>query len=144
DGFRWGASLRMEGEHVYFRQAKTNYSRHMADEILLVRGDNGVLRVASEGERIHLEETREEAAEEARREREESRIVEMRERLGEAIRKAKAPLTSRKQLEGLVSGTQSIKSAAVTQMLSDGELVRVAGEGGSKAHFRLAVEVGNQ
>lgn len=47
DGLRWEAQLRVQDADVYFKQAKSNYSRPMVGEIQLVRDECGVLRVAT-------------------------------------------------------------------------------------------------
>ncbi len=44
---RWQAYLCEDGRDVYFRQNKSNYSRPMHDELQLVRGPGGLLRVAN-------------------------------------------------------------------------------------------------
>lgn len=52
DGLRWEGQLRVQDAEVYFRQAKSNYSRPMPEsqEVQLVRDSGGVLRVPSVAE----------------------------------------------------------------------------------------------
>ncbi|HEY4117930.1 MAG TPA: hypothetical protein VGM56_08745, partial [Byssovorax sp.] len=50
NGYRWEAALTPDGSDVLFRQSKSNYSRPMLDPLRCVRGEGGVLRVATPAE----------------------------------------------------------------------------------------------
>ncbi len=85
DGLRWEGTLRVQDDEVYFRQAKSNYSRPMPEsrEVQLVRGAEGVLRVPSPAE-VRDREASALAHADDILDRDVTRIVDALERHGEA------------------------------------------------------------
>jgi hypothetical protein len=132
--------MRTDGGDVLVRQAKSNYSVPMPDELRLVRGPGGLLRVPTEGEQ-RARDARKAEREAEVDERTEGKIAALMEAIVVALRIAKTPLASRAQLTGLVRGTQSMKEAAVTRLLATG---RIRKSQPVKKGERPAFELGDQ
>jgi AAA domain len=131
DAFRWEGQLRDGGQDgVFFRQAKSNYSRPMPDEVQLIRGEDGFLRVPTPVEEAAFAEREEEREQEKRARRHESEekgIASMMMELLAAIPQSRIPLTSRKDLTALLHGTQSWRVQAISRCLVEGKIERRQG-----------------
>lgn len=97
DGVRWASTLRAERGDVFFVQSKSNYSIPMPDELALVRGPGGLLRVPNADEA-----GRREAAAEAREldratERDRARDARRAVRLAEHVERVVAAATDQPQ-----------------------------------------------
>jgi hypothetical protein len=131
DAFRWEGQLRDAGQDgVFFRQAKSNYSRPMVDEIQLVRGEDGFLRVPTpveEAEYEAREEERESEKRARRHESEEKGVASMIAELLAAIPNAKGSLKSRADLTALLRGSQAWRVQAISRCLVGGSIVKKSG-----------------
>lgn len=140
DGVRWVSTIRVESADAWFAQTKSNYSRPMLDEIHLTRDEGGLLRAMTDGERADVERRGEDKAEEREARRVatiDAKISAMMAAILAALREASVPPTSRDALAGLVTGTDTIKVAAVSRLLSTKKIVRVpAAAKGDRAFFR--------
>jgi hypothetical protein len=121
DAMRWTFEMRAEGGDVLVRQAKSNYSIPMAEELRLVRGPGGLLRVPTESEQ-RARDARKADKEAEVDDRTEAKIAALMEAIVAALRIAKARPTSREQLMGLVRGTQGLKVVAVTRLFAEGRI----------------------
>lgn len=138
DAVRWAATLRNDGADVYFVQSKSNYSRPMLDELRLVRGDGGLLRVPTATE-LQSRAAREKQRDDVKTDAEEKAIETIMAGLVTALRGAKAPVTSRGQLVGLVRGAQRLKQQALSRLLATDRMRRVPPSGkGDQAHFEVS------
>lgn len=125
DAARWVATLVMDEDETsaHFQQVKTNHSPPMTKDLLLVRGDEGLLRVPDVSDR-----RRREAAQDAKDavndriddEREVTRVFAMMELLTKRARESKAALTSQDGLRGLVKGGTNLKHTAIVRLLASG------------------------
>jgi hypothetical protein len=125
DAVRWEATLRADGRDVFFRQSKSNYSVPMHEELRLVRGPGGLLRVATEAEEEARDERRKGAKEERHAEltaKQEARIAYLQGVLLEKVASAEKPPTSQKQLVGLLSGRKEEREAAISRLLASGRI----------------------
>jgi hypothetical protein len=142
DGARWASTLRADGADVYFVQSKSNYSRPMLEELRLVRGPGGLLRVPTDAEAETWDQATEERADarsRAKDERAEAKTVALEVALQKALRASRAPVTSQGQLKGLVSGDTNIKAAALARLLASGRVQRADSKGG-KPRYVVADE----
>lgn len=125
DGFRWAGALRTQRGFVLFGQQKSNYSVPMVDELTLVRGPGGVLRVRSQDEERyaeHLTEERSEEREAARDAHEEARIAKAVSELLRTVARSKVAIPSRAALVSLATGRQAHKQAAVSRLIASGHI----------------------
>jgi hypothetical protein len=131
DGARWAATLRCEGDDVFFRQVKSNYSVPMPDEIRLIRGTGGVLRAASENEeadraaRGASDADVKSAAKDAKRE---AKVTTAAAALVQALVASAVPVTSQGAFKGLIGGDSNVKADAVTRLLASGRVVKSDGQ----------------
>jgi RecA-family ATPase len=129
DGARWVATLRNDGPNVLLGLAKSNYSRPMAEDLLLVRERGGTLRVARPDELAARETAarqRQVDKAEAKGLLEEQRIATAMAGILEALPSARGPVTSREGLCALIKGDKNIKGTAVTRLLASGRLQKGA------------------
>jgi hypothetical protein len=131
DGFRWHATIKSQKAKVLFRQEKSNVSRPMTEDLELVRGRGGILRVATDEEERREEHFAEERLAErdaARTEADEQRIAHCMREIVEGLRRCKARITARSQLYSLMKGgRQQHKAAAVTRLQAEGRIVKEGG-----------------
>lgn len=140
DGVRWVSTIRVESADAWFAQTKSNYSRPMLDEIHLTRDEGGLLRAMTDGELADVERRGEDKAGERETRRVatiDAKITAMMDAILSALHAATVPPTSRDQLAGLVTGTDTIKQAAISRLVSKKKIVRVpATSKGERAFFR--------
>lgn len=138
DAMRWTFEMRAEAGDVLVRQGKSNYSIPMPDELRLVRGPGGLLRVPTESEQ-RAREARKAEKDAELDERTEAKILGLMESIVVALRGAKAPPTSREQLYDLVRGTQRLKVVAVTRLFTAGRIRKSKpSKKGESAAFEVA------
>lgn len=121
DAARWEAVLRADGRDVYFQQTKSNYSRGMPEELLLVREAEGILRVATDDEAEARAKPDKEAARDARRE---EGIARLMDDYVSALMAAAEPPTTQRELVALVGGAQIQRADAVARLLATGRILR--------------------
>lgn len=114
DAVRWEVALSIDGQDVTLKQTKSNYSRPMGEELRLIRGDEGVLRVANASD----EAEREAKADSARIDRLHANV----QRVVEAIR-VHGPARSKNQIAEWTGGRAQAMRLAVDEAMSLGLVV---------------------
>jgi len=140
---RWMATMQPDGKGgVLFEIVKNNYAAPMAEPLLLGRWlGSGVLRALTLAELAAVKAIdggKADGKEAARDERERVAVERLVDELLEKIRTSAAPVTSRPQALGLVTGKGTRTNAALSQLLADGRVVKLEGSGGKHSYVAKA------